>query len=148
MTPSGPTEIMAAIARGMATVTNLSASTVNVNGDFTVRDNPYSMMLFPWLGGRMEPATMGSGWNVTHRIKCKLTVRSNNAQRLSTDMHTMISLVLTWFRANDQLGLSDVETCSETPLQWDSPTGDVPYNDGGGVLSREVDFVISVKVAI
>lgn len=144
MPPSGPAEIMAAIAAGMATVTNLSASTVSVN-NWLVRNNPYSMIIFPSLGGTQEMADVDS-WFVTHRIKCKLTIRHNDVAKLHDNAAAMIPLVLAWFRANDRLGLTDVLTChlQGQPLTWSSPTGDQNYDDGGGVLSREIDFAVAV----
>ena len=58
----------------------------------------------------------------------------------------LIPLVLAWFRSNDTLGLSDVLTChlEGAPLTWESPTGDAMIDDGGGVLSREIDFTVTV----
>ena len=35
-----------------------------------------------------------------------------------------------------------------SPLTWDSPTGDAMYDDGNGVLSKEIDFAISVLVML
>jgi hypothetical protein len=146
-TPSGPTEIMAAIARGMAGVANLSATTVSVN-NWLVRNNPYSMIIFPSLGGSQTPATMPDGWDVVHKIKCKLTVRNNDIAQLHNNTATMIPLVLAWFRAHDDLGLADVMTSHAAPLTWQSPNGDQIYDDGGGVMSREIDFEVSVQVMI
>jgi hypothetical protein len=145
---SGPSEIMAAIKAGLATVTNLSAATVSVN-DWTVRNNPYSVIIFPSLGGQQEMAAAGEWW-VTHKIKCKLTIRHNDVKKLHDNAATMIPLVLAWFRANDGLGLADVVTChlQGGALTWASPSGDNVYDDGGGVLSREIDFSVSVVTSI
>ena len=46
------------------------------------------------------------------------------------------------------LGLADVLTAHAEPLTWSSPTGDAVLDDGGGVLSKEIDFTISVLVAL
>ena len=135
------------MAAGLANVAHLSAATVSVNS-WTVRNNPYSVLIFPSLGGQQEAVTIPSGWNVTHRIKVKLTIRHNDVAKLHDNAAVMIPLVLAWFRANDQLGLADVLTCHASPLTWSSPSGDQLFDDGGGVLSREVDFVVSVLVAI
>jgi|WetSurMetagenome_2_1015567.scaffolds.fasta_scaffold25894_2 hypothetical protein len=143
---SGPTEIMAAIATGMATVTNLSTTRVSVN-DWKVQNQPYSVLIFPSLGGRQEQDTFGT-WEQLHRITVKLRIRDNDPQGLYTKSATMIPLVLTWLRNNDRLGLADVETCHADPLTWSSPTSDAVIDDGGGVLSREVDFSVSVLVAL
>ena len=143
---SGPTEIMAAMATGLATVTNLSSARVSVN-DWKVQNQPYSVLIFPSLGGRQEKATF-DGWDLTHRITCKLRIRDNDPQGLYTKSATMIPLILTWFRANDRLGLADVATCHGEPLTWSSPTGDAVLDDGGGVLSKETDFTISVTVQV
>jgi hypothetical protein len=147
MTTSGPTEIMAALAAGLATVDNLSANRVSVN-NWGVRNNPYSVIIFPSLGGSQTAATMGNGWDTVHKIKCKLTIRNNDVAKLHDNAAAQIPLLLTWFRANDQLGLADVMTCHAEALTWASPNGDAVYDDGGGVLSREIDFVLSVQVAI
>jgi hypothetical protein len=143
---SGPTEIMAAIAAGLATVTNLSTARVSVN-DWTVQNQPYSALVFPSLGGRQEAETF-DGWLLTHRIKVKLRIRANNPQALYTNSAAMIPLLLTWFRAHDDLGLADVRTCHGEALTWSSPTGDANYDDGAGTLSREIDFVVSVSVNV
>lgn len=146
---SGPTEIMAAIAAGLATVTNLSTARVSVC-DWTVQNQPYSALVFPSLGGRQDLAAGSDSWLQTHRIKVRLRIRDNNPQALYTKSAAMIPLVLTWFRSNDSLGLSDVITChlEGAPLTWDSPTGDAVLDDGNGVLSKEIDFVVSVLVTL
>jgi hypothetical protein len=145
---SGPTEIMAAIATGLATVTNLSTARVSVC-DWTIQNQPYSALVFPSLGGSQELAS-SSSWMQVHRIKIKLRIRDNNPQDLYVHSAVMIPLVLTWFRTNDTLGLADVITChlEGSPLAWSSPTGDATIDDGGGVLSKEIDFVISVAVTL
>lgn len=145
---SGPTEIMAAMAAGLATVTNLSTARVSVC-DWTVQNQPYSVIIFPSLGGRQDNTSAG-GWMQIHRIKAKLRIRDNNPQALYTKSATMIPLVLAWFQAHDSLGLTDVITChlDGAPLTWESPTGDALFDDGGGVLSREIDFVVSVLVTL
>lgn len=143
---SGPTEIMAAIATGLATVTNLSAARISVN-DWKVQNQPYSVLIFPSLGGRQQQDTFGT-WEQVHRITAKLRIRDNDNQELYTKSAAMIPLLLTWFRANDRLGLADVLTAHAEPLTWASPTGDAVLDDGGGVLSREVDFAVTVLVAL
>ena len=147
-TPSGPAEIMVAIASGMATVGSLSLATVSVN-DWTVRNNPYSMIIFPSLGGSQELSAVDT-WQVTHRIKCKLTIRNSDVKKLHDNAAAMIPLVLAWFRDNDQLGLDDVLTChlQGQPLTWQSPSGDQVFDDGGGNLSREIDFTVAVVTVI
>jgi hypothetical protein len=141
---SGPAEIMAAIATGMATVTNLSTTRVSVN-DWKVQNQPYSVIVFPSLGGRQEQDTYGT-WIQVHRITVKLRIRDNDPQGLYTKSAAMIPLLLTWFRSNDRLGLTDVETAHVEPLTWSSPTGDAVIDDGNAVLSREIDFTVSVQV--
>jgi len=139
---------MAAIAAGMATVTNLSTARVAVN-DWTVQNQPYSALVFPSLGGQQARAS-SSSWFQTHKIKVKLRIRDNNPQALYTNSAAMIPLILTWFRTNDTLGLAGVLTChyEGSPITWDSPTGDAMFDDGGGVLSKEIDFVISVLTTL
>jgi hypothetical protein len=145
---SGPAEIMAAIAAGLATVTNLSAARVSLN-DWTIQNQPYSALVFPSLGGSQELSGAGS-WLQAHRIKVRLRIRDNNPQALYTKSAAMIPLVLAWFRSNDSLGLADVLTChmESAPLTWDSPTGDAVLDDGNGVLSKEIEFAISVQVTL
>jgi hypothetical protein len=143
---SGPTEITAAIAAGLATVTNLSTARVSVN-DWTVQNQPYSVLVFPSLGGRQEQETFDS-WLLTHRITCKMRIRDNNPQGLYTKSAAMIPLILTWFRTHDDLDLADVRTCHSEALTWSSPTGNANYDDGNGVLSREIDFTVSVQVNV
>lgn len=143
---SGPAEIMAAMATGLATVTNLSTARVSLN-DWKVQNQPYSVLIFPSLGGRQQQDTFGS-WEQVHRITAKLRIRDNDPQGLYTKSAAMIPLLLTWFRANDSLGLADVLTAHAEPLTWSSPTGDAVLDDGNGVLSKEVDFVVSVLVAL
>ena len=135
---------MAAIAAGLATVTNLSSDRVTVN-DWLVQNQPYSVMLFPSLGGQQALGAVGT-WEVRHRIKVKLRVRDNDPKQLYDRTAAMIPLLLAWFRANDSLGLADVITChlDGAPLTWGSPTNDAVIDDGGGVLSREIDFSVTV----
>lgn len=143
---SGPAEIMAAMATGLATVTNLSATKVSVN-DWKVQNQPYSVLIFPSLGGRQDQDTYGT-WEQIHRITVKLRIRDNDPTGLYTKSAAMIPLLLTWFRANDRLGLADVLTAHAEPLTWSSPTGDAVLDDGAGTLSKETDFTIAVLVAL
>jgi len=135
---------MAAIATGLATVTNLSAARVSVK-DWTVQNYPYSVLIFPSLGGQQSIADSLT-WDVRHRIKVKLSVKHPDAGEQYTRLSMMLPLILAWFRANDSLGLADVITChlDGAPLTWDSPTGDAGVDYGGGVLGREIDFVVTV----
>lgn len=139
-----PAQIMAAMATGLATVDNLSAARVSVN-DWRVQDQPYSVIIFPSLGGQQAMAAAGY-WELRHRITCKLRIRDNDPTNLYDKAAAMIPLLLAWFRANDTLGLTDVLTChlADAPLTWTSPTSDANIDDGRGVLSREIDFTVTV----
>lgn len=139
-----PAQIMAAMAAGLATVTNLSTARVSVL-DWTVQNQPYSVVIFPSLGGSQQRGAVGS-WDVRHRIRVKLRIRDNSPQALYTNSAAMIPLLLAWFRANDDLGLADVITChlDGAPLTWEEPYGDALLDDGGAVLSREIDFTVTV----
>lgn len=139
-----PAEIMAALAGVFANVTNLSADCVSVN-DWAVQNKPYSLLIFPSLGGQQR-AAYAESYEQAHRITLKLTVTHKDKRALYDNSAAMIPLVLAALRANDTLGLSDVLTChlAGSPVTWDSPTGDTLIADNNGVLSREIDFTVTV----
>lgn len=136
---------MAAMETGLATVTNLSAASVSTK-DWLVQNRPYSVLIFPSLGGQQSRITVGA-WEVRHQITCRLRVCDDVEQRLYDKMAAMIPLVLAWFRANDSLGLDDVITChgEGAPITWVSTSADALIDTGAsGVLAREVDFTVTV----
>ena len=116
--------------------------------DWTVQNQPYSVLIFPSLGGRQENTSVRRLGCRRTASRCKLRIRDNDPQALYTKSAAMIPLVLTWFRSNDSLGLADVSRATDGPLTWESPTGDAVLDDGNGVLSKEIDFVISVLVTL
>lgn len=147
--PSGPTEIMAAIATGLATVTNLATSTVTVN-DYRVLNNAYAVVITPGLAGEQSLSTVG-GWEQVHRINVLLSLRSNDISLLFARGAAMIPLVLAWFRTNHTLGLADVLGCQtdSEPIRWASTTGANEFvDDGSGVLRKEIVFTVPVWVTI
>lgn len=139
-----PAEIMAALASLLAAVTNLSAASVSVN-DWAVQNQPYSVIVFPSLGG-LQRAAYAGGYEQAHRIKLKLTVKHADPKQLYDRSAAMIPLILAALAQNDTLGLADVVTChlAEAPVTWESPTGDSLIRDDNGVINREIDFTVTV----
>lgn len=135
---------MAALKTVLAGVTNLSTSTVSVN-DWGVQNHPYSVVIFPSLGGQQRLLYAG-GYEQAHRIKAKLCIKHQDARELYDRSAAMIPLILTALASNDGLGLAGVVTMhmDGAPVTWESPTGDAIIRDDNGVLSKEIDFTLTV----
>lgn len=145
MTPSTLVNVLDAIVAGMATVTNLSSTAVT-KYDYRVLDLPYSAVVTPELSGEQAIAASDAGFLVVHRVKFMVTVtQRGDVQDLLAAAAAMIPLVLAWFRANDKLGLADALSCHWEPMTWHAePT--IP--EAGGVLRKEVVFVVTVALAV
>lgn len=135
---------MAALQTTLAGVTNLSAGVVSLC-DWGVQNNPYSVVIFPMLGGTQRLAYAGA-YEQAHRIKAQLCVKSQNDAEIYSRCAAMIPLILAAIAANDDLGLTNVVTChmDGAPVTWESPTGDFIEITDNGVKSKRVDFVITV----
>lgn len=136
---------MAALQTVLGGVTNLSASTVSVN-DWGVQNNPYSVVIFPSLGGQQMALAAIDEWQQIHRIKARLNIKHQSDTELYTRSSAMIPLILAALQTNDTLGLANVMTCHYEgfPVTWDSPTGDAIAVDDNGVKNKMIDFVVSV----
>lgn len=138
-----PSEIMAALQIILAGVDNLSEDTVSI-GDWCVQVQPYSVIVLPPVSGQQSLLHV-DGWEQVHRLRCKLTIKHQDAQTLGERVADMVPLILAALRDNDTLGLAGVVTChpETAPVQYELVTGEQPV-DEYGVLRQEVDFLISV----
>jgi hypothetical protein len=145
MAPSTLVNVLDAIVTGMATVTNLSSTAVT-KFDYRVLDLPYSAAVTPELSGEQSIATADAGYLVVHRVKLQITVtQRGDVQDLMAAAAAMIPLVLTWFRANDRLGLTDCLSAHWEPLTWRATD---TIEEAGGVLRKSIVFTATIALSV
>ena len=143
--PSTLTNVLDAIVAGLAGVTNLSTSAVS-KYDYRMLNLPYAVVVTPAFEGQQSIESADGSYVVVHRVRVMLSVaQRGDVQDLMGNVATMVPLILTWFRANDSLGLADCLSCHWEPLTWASAAEIMAEN---GVLSKEVTFTVAVALTV